>query len=178
MYSLPPGVTATCDTSKSYHFWMNAYLSRDSVLAGHSPQGAAAAAYSLSKLYPIFGNLTNRSMGAIFKHPTFSPATQIVRADLAYATAGALYGANIKGAINIDQGISTLIDNSRIVSGLGLDQLRETVNMSNFYGYSRFGTMFSPNSFYNSIPKEFSPVKKAQFSQQIVNKLKPLNCRK
>lgn len=151
IYSFPKGINVKCNTSKSYHFWMTAYLSRMEVQKGKTPELAAAAAFSSSKIYHVVGNLTNRSgAGAFFSHRPFSPATNIVRADLSYASAGAIFGAGAKEGINIDEGVSTLMLNSKILPKLRKEEILDEVKPTNFFGYGRFKKIFAPNEVFKS----------------------------
>lgn len=151
IYSFPNNVEVKCNTSKSYHFWMAAYLARVEVQSGQAPEIAAAAAFSSSKIYHVVGNLTNRwGAGAFFSHRPFSPATNIVRADLSYASAGAIFGAGAQQGIDIDEGITMLMNKSSILQRLTKEEILNEVKPTNFFGYGRFKKIFAPNEVFQS----------------------------
>jgi hypothetical protein len=93
-YSLPPGVNSTCDSGKSYHFWMTAYLARKAALASKNPSAAASAAYISNVAYQaLAGGVGWRSPGQVFQNERFGPIENGIRMDLSLAAAGAKYGA-------------------------------------------------------------------------------------
>ena len=159
-YSFPPGVKANCNTSKSYHFWQTAYQSRKELMEGASPESASAAAFNVSKLYHVTGNLTNRAgASTLFLHPSISPVSNIVRADLSYASAGALYGAGLQHdePIDIDKGISELINSTPMLPKLSSKESESAVSPVKGFGYFRFKEQFKPDVVYraHSEGKEF-----------------------
>lgn len=52
-YSYPRDVVTSCDNSKPYYFWMSAYMTREMVKQGISPEAAAAGAFSAQKGYEV-----------------------------------------------------------------------------------------------------------------------------
>jgi len=171
LYSFPPGITGQCDTSKSYHFWMAAYLARSEAAAGTSPDSAASAAYSAAKMYHVVGNLTNRGgAGRLLMHDTLSPVANIIRADLSYASAGALFGAGIdtKTPINVDKGISVSISKSEDVWKLSLEEAINEIKPIRFFGYNKFKDKFAPNEIFKTqvYGKKFKPLTKSPVANQ------------
>lgn len=149
LYSFPPGVKARCDTSKSYHFWMAAFLAHDLAQTSGDSESAMAAAFSANKAYHNVGNFTQRGAGSILAHSPFSPASQVMRADLSYAMAGAAFGATrASGSANelsVDQGLSTLIESSRVQRPLDKSEIGGPLSYSN---YARWSRTFAANELY------------------------------
>lgn len=157
VYSFPPGVKGSCDTSKSYYFWMAAYLSRSAAQEGAAPATASAAAYTACKGYHVLGNLTNRRGSSdFFTEDTFSPESNVNRADLAYASSGALYGAGVdlKTPLSIDDGIAISIQNSKVSPALTEANAEKAASPFRGFGYYKFKDMFAPNEIYESQEKD------------------------
>lgn len=115
IYSFPPSVSGACNTGKAYHFWYSAYLSRRATIESGNPEASAVGAFQAEKAYHILGRGTQGLENAqrMSESSVYSSASQIVRADLAYASAGAIYGATSalsqKGTLNVDHGLKTLL---------------------------------------------------------------------
>lgn len=118
LYSYPGSVEAKCNTNKSYHFWMAAYLSRQLVKEGFSASTAALASYAAGVGYQINrhkGVPTTNSVGLnALNRSTYDPVNNIIRADLAYVKAGADFGSGVTGnmPISIDKNLVKLLENS------------------------------------------------------------------
>jgi hypothetical protein len=106
MYSYPSGIQTTCDNSKPYHFWMSAYLARTLVKENQiAPEVAAETTFMAQKAYQI--NRTAAANGTqpgaienILATQPYAPVRQIIRTDLAYSSAGALYGSQSAESLN------------------------------------------------------------------------------
>ena len=148
-YSFPPGVKGQCDTSKSYHFWMSAYLAHQATLSTGDPEAAMAAAFSANKAYQNVGNYSARGAGTILTHSPFSPASQIVRADLSYAAAGSAFGAlramHAPANLSTDDGVGALIDAAKAQRPLTRDEVGSGISLGN---YQRWSDTFAPNTLY------------------------------
>ncbi|MGZ3748422.1 MAG: hypothetical protein ACXVCD_13885 [Pseudobdellovibrionaceae bacterium] len=182
LYSFPPGISGQCDTSKSYYFWMAAYLARAETLEGTPPEAAAGAAYSAAKAYHVVGNLTDRpGASALFKEDTFSPESNINRVDLAYASAGALYGAgiNTKNPINVDNGIARSIEKSVVAPKLSKAEAIEATKPFYAYGYYKFKSMFAPNEIFEAQSKgrNFEASAQAPFTQNTFKPSPKIQCK-
>lgn len=116
LYSFPKGVKAKCNTNKSYHFWMAAYLSRQLKKDNYSSDAASDATYAASFAYQLNrdkgvpNSPVQHGMNTLRKSP-FDPVINIMRADLAYSKAGADFGANQKN-ISVDQNLTVLMKSS------------------------------------------------------------------
>lgn len=96
LYSLPKGIEFPCDSGKSYHFWMSAYLSRMLVKSGSAPDDAAAAAYMAEISYQTHSESVGRSPDSASRWQRFGDTEVGVQIDLNLAAAGAHYGADLK----------------------------------------------------------------------------------
>lgn len=84
MFSFPRGVEVDCDSGKSYHFWMSAYLSRRF--------GSKWAAYLSEVGYQMKSKTEFRDPNRAFTDRWNSVGNEKIRLDLAYSAAGAYYG--------------------------------------------------------------------------------------
>lgn len=115
LYSYPKEVKTSCNNSKPYHFWMSAYNARELVNKdGFSAETARLASFATEKAYQItrnsrFSANSNSTLSNITTYPVYSPTSQIVRTDLAYAAAGANYGSGAKTQVNVDQTLTKLM---------------------------------------------------------------------
>lgn len=149
IYSFPPEVKGSCNTGKPYHFWYAAYLSRRAALETNQPDGAAASAFQAQKFY----QLTQRGdVRGILSDKTYSPTNEVIRADLAYASNGALYGANRAGnrtpqTLDTDQSLRTLLSKADEGSaGLPVKALKTVVSSERVNAYSQWTERFDANS--------------------------------
>jgi len=111
VYSFPKNMSVTCNTSKSYHFWFAAFLARRAALETGAIQPSAVAAYQAAKAYHVVGRNTTigRKIKFVLDAPSKSPVSQVIRMDLVYAAAGAVYGANKAGDAGVSIDIDTLL---------------------------------------------------------------------
>lgn len=97
LFSFPSdGVRSTCDNGKPYHFWVAAYSARGAQRAGDTPSSASWGAYSLEVGYQMFAGTYGRNPLRDLKEGAYSTWNARNRLDLAYAAAGALYGARVE----------------------------------------------------------------------------------
>lgn len=99
LYSFPKEAPSSCNSGKSYHFWMAAYLSRSLVKeSGRSPEAASAATYIANKGYALMRDQANsiqvgkNQMDKILSKEPFDSTHQVVRMDLASAAVGSQFG--------------------------------------------------------------------------------------
>lgn len=90
LYSLPPGYASECDTSKYYHFWMSAFLTRQLIKAGFGPRTAGAAVMATHLGYRALYDPFAADFSAT------SPGHFILRTDLANVALGIVFGANLQ----------------------------------------------------------------------------------
>jgi len=128
LYSLPHGVDFPCDSGKSYHFWMAAYLSRMLVKNGSSPQDATAASYISEIGYQTKSESAGRSPSSVSQWQRFGDTEIGVQIDLNLAAAGAHYGAdqasknlNKKVRYNLTENLRNSINNMGVSPTGGAD---------------------------------------------------------
>lgn len=151
LYSWPPGVEGSCHTGKSYHFWYTAYLARRAALESGRPEESAIAAFQAAKLYHVIGrNVTKgRSINSVPSSP-YTPTSNIVRADLSYSAAGAMFGAASAGRsdgvhLNVDNGLPTLLERAEKGETGFLDWAASKVVGETAERYARWKQVYDPN---------------------------------
>lgn len=95
-YSLPKNTSFACDSGKTYHFWLSAYLARKRKKEGFSDEGARGAAFAANLGYQLKAPSrqgvsdynTTKSL------PRFNPIENSIRLDLTLAAAGAKFGVD------------------------------------------------------------------------------------
>ncbi|MFZ3228581.1 MAG: hypothetical protein WA160_00125 [Pseudobdellovibrio sp.] len=160
LYSYPTSVKTTCDNAKPYHFWMSAYLSRELKKEGLAEDTAVNSVYIAHQGYHLKreagypkGASNHPKRNTILTREPFDPAQQIVRTDLAYAAAGAAFGADLmlessSKKINVDKAIISLIKDSEVVPAKTKDQADGLSLPESYYHWSN---IFSPNSAIKSV---------------------------
>lgn len=164
VYSLPKEVKGACNTGKTYHFWFTAYLARRAALESKNPEASAAMAFQAEKAY----QLTSRSPDSARQSatsPLFSPASTIIRGDLVYASAGAVYGANRAGnrtpsGLNIDKEIAGMIKTAGVGNpGVIFNLASQTVNSDLATTYGKWTEKFNANATFENTRKAGFPNK-------------------
>lgn len=152
-YSLPKEFVTTCDYGKFYHFWLTAYIARSFAANGGDAIAAETAARLADKGYQMLANTGwGRKATMAFTTDTFSQSNDNIRIDLAFSSAGALYGANQGGgtrspALDIDQGLAALILNANLQPKLDEDAANAAWNTwAGIPGYRRWDSIFAPDS--------------------------------
>lgn len=122
LYSWPNGVSGFCNTQKSYHFWMSAYVSREILKLGYSAESsmlgtyAAAIGYQLNRDQGRTSEKNKNYSQSVATRTAFDPVVNIMRADLAYAAAGAKYGSEYevasRNSISIDSTLFKMMEHS------------------------------------------------------------------
>jgi hypothetical protein len=150
IYSYPASVKSTCDSGKTYHFWLTAYLAHHLVLNGHSsPSGAAAAAFTAQKGYQMFSVTPGRTPSQPLTDPLFSPYSNTVREDLAYSSAGAIYGSRsakgLQTEINVNDGLKAIISAARPIGRINASQADQMINDHSLRYLLDWDQVFAPN---------------------------------
>lgn len=158
MFSYPANVKTTCDTAKPYHFWLSAFLARQLAGKQQIPRNTAMRTTFLAQQgYQIKRNLfiaTGRNgISGVYARENYDPVHQVIRADLAYAAAGAFYGAYSgtsmgSKVIDVNQSLVNLLKNSNAV-----DPVKAGQSIDLLESYSRFNKLFSPDSAFQSFPR-------------------------
>lgn len=160
LYSYPPNVKTNCDNGKPYHFWMSAYQARQQALSGIEPRVAAQASFLTALGYRLTDPEILRLMP---KNNSYSPMMNVMRADFAYAAAGASFGAaSASGkkvpSYSIDQALQKSIESSVPVEKLTEDTLpvNENLDRGTFQivqDYRRLGKLVMPLSIYRDVSR-------------------------
>jgi hypothetical protein len=113
IYSLPVGVSTSCDYTRPYHFWLAAYLAHGFKKEGYSDQATFEAVHELEKTYEEFGGAaTKKSLSSIAKdspHGSYEVETQ---KNIAFNDAGAIYGIQPGSHVDLDQDLEKLYSSS------------------------------------------------------------------
>jgi hypothetical protein len=153
LYSFPPEVRGRCNTGKSYHFWYTAYLARRAALENGDSEAAAAVAFQTEKFYHL---KERRKVDAVTRGHGHTPGQEIVRADLAYAAAGAAYGVyaanNSKPiSLDVDRVMKHLLKKSDDGSVTLAASLAEAVTKNKLVqSYNKWTERFSPNTAFET----------------------------
>lgn len=157
MYSYPSNVKTKCDNAKPYHFWMTSYISRKLVQEHSiSPDAAAHATFAATKGYQlkrVVGGNTGSTVGGVFSRAPYDPVHQIIRTDIAFSAAGAIFGSsngsNVK--IDVDEGLLKLMEDSKPLPRISKKRGNQ---MGLIQSYLRFSSLFSPDSALEILEEE------------------------
>ena len=153
-YSYPTNVKADCYYPKPYHFWMAADISR-SLVAEHGidPEGAGRATFLAQKAYQINRDIyspAKKEIGSVFNKSAFDPVHQVIRMDLAFASAGAQFGIakDSTKKFNVDNGIEKLIVDGEVRP----PEVRSNIGtVDSLINLKNWNQLFSPNSAYDAV---------------------------
>lgn len=97
-YSLPKSVNFTCDSGKTYHFWLSAYLARKRLKEGVSAEGARGAAFAANLGYQLKAPSREgkSDYAATRTMPRFNYIENSIRMDLSLSSSGAAFGVDEK----------------------------------------------------------------------------------
>jgi hypothetical protein len=153
LYSYPREVNISCDNGKPYHFWMTAFLSRKLTLQNGDSKAAAMAAFLAEKGYQTNSDLGGRGLMKVLALGEFDPASNIIRSDLSYAAAGAMYGAEtakgIPSNLDVDEGIRVLLRNTTAMSPMEKGDAQQATVGLGVQGYLRWQRMFHPDTVFD-----------------------------
>jgi hypothetical protein len=139
-FSFPRGTKVDCDSGKSYHFWMAAYLSRQF--------GSKWAAYLSSVAYQMRSDTEFRKPERAFMEKWNSIANQKIRLDLAYSASGAVYGVQSVNRktfhFDIDEKLSILENGSEKLPPLSREESVGIWNDSPISAFLRWNRIFHP----------------------------------
>jgi hypothetical protein len=163
LYSFPKEISGSCNSGKSYHFWYAAYLARRATLEGKNPEAAAATSFQAEKAYQLLrGTMGNGNASQLASSPLFTPNSNIVRADLAYAGLGAVYGAQKATdqdphSSSIDDSIEALMKNAGQGDAGALIDIAAEFKEKPFNTYKKWYEKFNPNiAFSSAQPRTYS----------------------
>ena len=162
LFSLPKEVKASCDNSKPYHFWLSAALTHDLVVKDRiDPKTAATATFIAQKAYQVArevgGSGKSDGLAKTLSQQPFSPVSQVIRADLAYSSSGAFFGANQAAGkvshINLDDALRSLVRDAAIEPAPDLADSIQLVNDHKIQAFRTWDRIFSPNSAFDMVRK-------------------------
>ncbi|MGZ3654335.1 MAG: hypothetical protein ACXVB9_16445 [Bdellovibrionota bacterium] len=150
-YSYPKSIHTTCDSGKTYHFWLSAYLAHDLVQRGHKPIDAAAAAFTAQKGYEMLATGSGRKPSRPFTEDFVSPNSDMIRMDLAYSSAGALYGAQGKAELplDVDQGLRQIFRDGKPTAKMSERDADALAASAGPRYFLRWRSLFSPDSAFH-----------------------------
>jgi hypothetical protein len=160
-YSYPPSVASTCDNGKPYHFWMTAYLARLLTHDMAHPRSVRTAVYITSVGYQMMSTSSGRDPSLPYKLKSDAPQNQKIRMDLAYAAAGAEFGAlagsrTLKATesttISVDQSLRNLLKNAAPLSALTEEEVQDLWSGTGISAYRRWMKIFNPIKAMASFP--------------------------
>ncbi len=150
LYSYPPQIQTSCNQAKPYHFWMSAYLARELVKRGYSPESAASAVYTAEKGYMVFSDSGDRRPERSMMVPEFDSFNNVMRMDLAYAGAGATFGSESVLSLspelrNVDEAVRELVRNEGPSPLFSHEEAKDNIDHSPFTTYWNWRRIFAPN---------------------------------
>ena len=157
LYSYPSTLVARCDNAKPYHFWMAAFDARELVARDKLSEAAALSASFISvKAYQAVRSQLNGGgelFSGVLSSATYSPASEIIRTDLAYGAAGSKFGATLgdarrSSAIDVGKILGAVLRNSSVLSPISS---AEQEHMSLPSQYFRWDEIFSPDTAYRYV---------------------------
>jgi hypothetical protein len=151
-YSYPRSVSTTCDFGKPYHFWLTAYLARTLTLQSGNSEAAAAASFTSQKGYEMISQTAGRDPTVPFRIDTFHNYNNLIRMDLAFSSAGALYGAfsagNIFPNFNIDEGLKVLVSGAKRKTPMSEADSYKAWAGTGLSGVNNWYDIFAPDNAY------------------------------
>jgi hypothetical protein len=150
-YSYPPTVKTKCSYGKSYHFWMSAFLTREISKQTGDPVGAMYAAYLAEIGYQMKSKTNGRDPARVFMVDAHDVANNKLRIDVAFGSAGAVYGMQIAsnkslGTLQIDDAISEMIKNSNEKTKLNRIEADKLWTGTGMEGYFRWKSIMAPDA--------------------------------
>ena len=159
LYSMPKEITTGCDFGKPYHFWLPAFLARKFGKELNNSDAAMYASYLSAIGYQMKSKTQDRYPNRAFMTKAFGLANNKIRLDLAFASAGAVYGRNLVNGrhddLNIDQGLLEMINDGQDLPVISLQESEDLFKQNlGIESYFRWKKIFAPDS---SLYKHLSP---------------------
>jgi hypothetical protein len=150
-YSYPPTVKTKCSYGKSYHFWMSAFLTREISRQTGDPVGAMYAAYLAEIGYQMKSKTNGRDPARVFMVDAHDVANNKLRIDVAFGSAGAVYGMQIAskknvGTLQIDDAINEMIKNSNEKTKLTRIEADKLWTGTGMEEYFRWKSIMAPDA--------------------------------
>ena len=147
-YAFPAKVRATCDNMKPYHFWMAAYLARETGRAVGDANAGRQAAYIAEFGYQMRAETAARDPNRPFTVRTFEPGNNKIRMDLAWGAAGAAFGASTLGidgaaTFDVDVSLRAMLDAADVKKPIS-EKEAQALWEKGKPGYDRWTAIFHP----------------------------------
>ncbi len=168
LYSIPKQISTVANYGKPYHFWMSAYIARESAKRFHS-ESAAQTAAALSELgYQMFSVTNGRHelFQSILSTGQFGVEAYKTKIDLAFGFAGASYGAKIgigktdEFRIDIDYTVKEMIENASNLKPWTVEKSKQMLKspIKKFLAYFKWMKIIKPIAGLNSIKSQIGCV--------------------
>jgi len=164
IYSFPKEIQGGCNTGKNYHFWSSAFMSRKAALESGNPEAAVVAAYQAEKFYNMNKAKTGgfTMAGHMVQGEMFSPASNVIRIDLAQSAAGAMWGAQKATTrepshANIDSTVKKLIEKAGRGSVSPAVQYSAGFLPEPIASYPAWMSKFNPNILMDNVDEIMKP---------------------
>lgn len=148
MYSFPKEVHSTCDTGKSYHFWMPAAISRIVFERTKKSAVARAVAHIVSVGYQMRANVKDRNSYRAFTVKSDETGNQKIRMDLAYGAVGSMFGSKFTGkaGLDIDQSLKNILEQSQPMKPVTEEKAKKLWSGTGLEGFLRWESLFAPTA--------------------------------
>ena len=150
IYSYPPEVKSYCEISKSYHFWMTAYLTRELLKESPRPMGTLMATFSIQKGYQFAAQTYHRNPERVFYKEPFEGATNIMRIDMAYSAAATQFALarwnNEEVFLDVDAAIVQMLDDAIAMEPLQPHEANSLFMNEPQKAFIRWSKIMAPNS--------------------------------
>ncbi|MBL7544183.1 MAG: hypothetical protein JNL11_10215 [Bdellovibrionaceae bacterium] len=130
-YAFPPEISGSCLSPKPYHFWLNAFIARDLVQKGFSPDVASSASFIVAKLYQLNRQLNNtaKNVETILNKGPEHPTIKVIRMDLTLNSGGAIFGSSHGTTkMNLEDGYSYFYEKTKNYIPLSNEQVLSISN--------------------------------------------------
>lgn len=150
-YSYPPQVKTKCSYGKSYHFWMSAFIARKAAIETGDPKAAKVAAYLSEIGYQMKSGTTGRDPNHAFMIDHLDEDNNKMRIDVAFGSAGAVYGANdykrkSDKTLDVDNALKVMIKKSKDKPILDKKEAEEKWSGLGIKGYLRWKKIIAPDA--------------------------------
>jgi hypothetical protein len=148
-YAFPPSVHATCQNGKPYHFWLAAYLARETGRAMKNSAAGRQAAYLGEVGYQMKATTASRDPNRAFMNKMFEPGNNKIRMDLAWGAAGAAFGASTLDkddgtTYDVDASLKEILESGFVFPAVSKDEAEKLWSGSGAKGFARWSVMFRP----------------------------------
>jgi hypothetical protein len=176
LYSIPKQLYATANYGKPYHFWMSAYLSREAMIKTGSEAAARGATVISEVGYQMLSTTVGRDefFKTVLSKGPFSAEANKIRVDLAFAFAGAEYGArhvkngSTQAMINVDDVVKQMLKKTPNLKAWSVAEIDRAMKspIKKVKAYARWMRMIQPSSGARLVSKSQDCI---SFLSQLIN---------